>query len=439
MTAAYGQSIAKTTLFKRQSLDDLRRQNPAPSHTSFQTVAITPAYHNPLATDNAIEQQNRIMLAQHGMLPGQTSSQKEYNDIREELRQDEIKEKRDQLLLAQRKFLNSFQAFLSLNPDSFSITRAVYTAESAWYDNPPPFKDFENAIQARADLVKLILQKEGLDRYNNLALNYAIQKLYRSDNQFLDKRTRKIISIPRLGYDFNDFMGEKNWSNMFVTKLLSTGKGQCHSLPLLYLAIAEKLGAKAYLSLSPEHSFIQFFDKNGHRYNFETTNGNLVTHAWLMQSTYINATALKNRTYLDTLSSRQLYAQLLSDLLQTYINKLGLDEAAMQITGKILSIDPGNVAALMTQANYHTFVTTQKLKQAGYPSVDKLESYPDVYQAYQAMQKSYELVEQTGFQEMPKEDYQRWLKTVEEEKKKQKNLEAQLRLKQQAIKGKQTK
>lgn len=226
---------------------------------------------------------------------------------------------------------------------------------------------------------------------------------------------------------------------MFVAKLLLTGKGQCHSLPLLYLAIAEKLGAKAYLSLSPEHSFIQFFDKKGYRYNFETTNGNLVTQAWLMQSTFVNATALKNRTYLDTLSSKQLYAQLLSDLLQNYTNKLGYDEVAMQMAGKILYLDPKNIAALMTQANYNTFIAKDKLKEAGYPALEQLPHFPEAAKAYQNMLKSYELIEQTGFQEMPKEDYQRWLKTIEQEKKKQKTIEMQQQMKQQVEKVKKAK
>jgi hypothetical protein len=423
------QSIARTTLFKKQSLNELRNQDPGPGENSFQTITLTPVYHNPLIPDNSIEQQNRSILAKQGMLPGQSRNEEPSNELGREIKQDALKQKKTRLLAAQKSFQDSFQGFLTLDPDNFSITKAIYLCESAWYDQPPSFDEFEKAIRSRADLAKLILKKEGLNARDNIALNYAIQKLYTTDNRFIDQRTKRMVTIPKLGYDFEDFMGEKNWSNMFVTKLLFFGKGQCHSLPLLYLAMAEHLGAKAYLSLSPEHSFIQFFDKNGYRYNFETTNGNLVTHTWLMQSTFINATALKNRTYLDTLSPKQLYAQLLSDLLQNYTNKLGHDETTMQITERILAIDPDNVAARMTQANYNTFVVREQLKKAGYPSMDQIANYPEVNRAYQNMLKSYELIEQTGFQEMPKEDYQRWLKTVEQEKEKQKNLEIQQQLK----------
>ncbi len=234
--------------------------------------------------------------------------------------------------------------------------------------------------------------------------------------------------MPKISYDFNDFLGAKNWSNMFVAKLLGTGKGQCHSMPLLYLTIAEKLNAKVHLSLSPQHSFVQYFDANGYRYNFETTNGNLVTQSWLMQSSYINATALKNKTYLDTLSSRELYAQLLSDLLQNYTQKVGYDEFLDQLTNQILAIHPNNLVAIMTRANYNTFIARDELQAAGNPSLDQLPNFPKANQAHQNMLASYQQIEASGFQDMPQLAYKQWLKSIEKEKKKQENIALQKRI-----------
>ena len=42
-------------------------------------------------------------------------------------------------------------------------------------------------------------------------------------------------------YDFDDPLGQRDWSQMFVCKLLETGKGNCHSLPYLYKILAEEL------------------------------------------------------------------------------------------------------------------------------------------------------------------------------------------------------
>ena len=432
LTSTYGQSISRSTLFSKQSITELTQHPPTPQQQKFQEVSTTPVVinnYNPILGNNPIEQQNRIILQQQGMLPGQNNKQREVQQLKQELRNDEIEAAKAQRLAMIKPFQKSLQELLKMNPDSFSISKGIYLTESAWYDKAPTYQQFENAIKQRAELVKQLLKQEGIKADNNIAKNYGIQKLYKQDNKFTNPKTKQTFVAPKISYDFNDFSGDKNWNNMFVTKLLGTGKGQCHSMPLLYLAIAEQLGAKAYLSLSPEHSFIQYFNENGYRYNFETTNGNLVNQTWLMQSNYINATALKNKTYLDTLSNRQLYAQLLSDLLQNYTDKVGYDEFSEQLTKQILALNPKNLVAIMTQANYNTFIARDELKAVGNPPVNEIPNYPKANQAYQNMLQSYQLIEEQGFQDMPKDAYQQWLKTIETEKKKQENQEIQKRMK----------
>ena len=213
----------------------------------------------------------------------------------EELKKNEIKENYNNNL---QRFEQFNQQLLQLNPNNFSITKAVYLSEAPFYNYPPSFEVFQGAIKQKAKLARQILQKEGLSEKNNSAINYAIQKLFSQNNIYYDTKTKKEFVAKKIAYDFDDFDGEKDWTKMFVTKLLQTNSGQCHSLPLLYLCIAEQLHAKAYLSLAPNHSFIQYFDSKGERKNFETTNGNLVNIIWLMQSNAISSIALKNKTYL---------------------------------------------------------------------------------------------------------------------------------------------
>lgn len=432
LTNTHGQAINRSKLFSKHSVAELTQQSPTPQQQKFQEVSTTPVVintYNPILANNAIEQRNRIILQQQGMSPGLNNKQKEIEQLKQELRSDEIDEIKARRSELTKPFQNSLQEILKMNPDSFSVTKAIYLTESAWYDKAPTYQQFENAIKLRAEVVRQILKQQGLDPNNNIAKNYGIQKLYTQDNKFINPKTKQALVAKKINYDFNDFTGDNDWSNMLVTKLLGTGKGQCHSMPLLYLAIAEQLGAKAYLSLSPEHSFIQYFSETGYRYNFETTNGNLVNQTWLMQSSFINATALKNRTYLDTLSSRQLYAQFLSDLLQNYTEKVGYDQFSEQLTTQILGLNPKNLVAIMTQANYNTFIARDELKVVGNPPVDQIPKYPKANQAYQKMLQSYELIEQQGFQDMPKEAYQQWLKSIELEKKKQESQKIQKRMK----------
>ena len=74
-------------------------------------------------------------------------------------------------------------------------------------------------------------------------------------------------------YDFDDPFGHKDWDNMFVSKLLNTGKGNCHSLPYLYKIIAEELGISAHLALAPNHIYIKHKNEKDGWYNTELTSG----------------------------------------------------------------------------------------------------------------------------------------------------------------------
>jgi hypothetical protein len=337
-------------------------------------------------------------------------------------------------------FKNYLQQLLQLDPDSFSITKAVYLSEAVYYNTPYSFQDFEGAIKQRAALVQQLLQQEGLNPANNLAVHYGIQKLFSQDNTIRD-RSGKSILVKRIRYDFDDYNGARDWTKMFVTKVLLSNSGQCHNLPLLYLCIAEQLHAKAYLSLAPNHSFIQFTDNHNKLHNFETTNGNLVTTAWLMQSDAINVTAIKNRTYLDTLSSRKLYAQCLADFQMAYLARNGYDDFTQQLSNQILAIDSNNINALMINANYCTQVFRHLAQAANYPPSENLYQYPQLQAAYNNMLAAQQKIATLGYQDMPEQQYRQWLKSIELEKKKQRykdELEKQQRAIQQLKKIKST-
>lgn len=384
-----------------------------------------PTQPNPiLDNNNLIQQQNQKILQQSNMLPGQPTNAdqvKQMADVERDLMETKFYREQMEWLAKSQSYRQAYNYLSQLNPDSFSITKAVFAVENAYMNNKLSYNELTKALKERADLVKQILKRDGLNSKNNLAANYGIQKLFSQQNMFYSAKYHKSILVPSIKYDFDDFMGEKDYTKMFVYKLLATGKGQCHSMPLLYLMIAEQLNAKAYLSLAPEHSFIKFQDNNGSLINFETTNGNLVSTTWLTQSGYITAKALQNKTYLDTLSQRDLYARMLCDLLLGYMNKFSYDDFAEQMRQRILQINPNNTTALIIDANLKTQIALQKIKAAGSPKEEDLPNYPDAYKAYQDMQAAYATVDNTGYQAMPKDAYQKWLKSIDTEKKKQAN------------------
>ena len=300
-----GTSIAKfifTMLAVTIGVESAKAQPSTPKFKPFQPISLpnssqpqqryTPLNNgnNHILPNNPTGEQNRQYLQKQGMLPGPTdaSRQQQIDEANRDANQDAYQE-------TMQRFTSYLTQFGQLNPENFSITKAVYLSEAVFFKNAPPFAVFESNIKQVAGYVRQLMQQRGLPLNNNAATNLTIQKLFAQDNIVHDGKTGKYYNI-HFTYDFDDPFGDNDWTKMFVCKLLHTGTGQCHCMPLLYLCIAEQCHTKAYLSLAPEHSFIQFFDGNDRLANFETTCGRLVATEWLMQSDAITVTALKNGT-----------------------------------------------------------------------------------------------------------------------------------------------
>jgi hypothetical protein len=71
-------------------------------------------------------------------------------------------------------------------------------------------------------------------------------------------------------YSFDDPLGKQDWSNMFVTKLLATHQGNCHSLAYLYKILADELGAKCWLALAPNHIYIKNYSEKNRMVQYRT-------------------------------------------------------------------------------------------------------------------------------------------------------------------------
>lgn len=431
---AFTQAPVKYEVFKRTPLSQLEIRLPEPA--AFQQVSTTnntnlfqPPGINLSNNLNQISGFNPQAQNQKAIQEANTyidrQNEKEINKM---LMEEAFYRKHVEWLAKARPYTDAFERLSQLNPDSFSITKAVYIVENAWLENKYSYADFEKRMQFEASVIRQQLKNEKLDINDNTALNYGIQRRFRLSTSYFDSRKKQTFTVKPFKYDFEDYMGEKDYKQMFVTKLLLTGKGQCHSLPLLYLMMAEQLGAKAWLSLAPEHSFVRFMDKNGNLLNYETTNGNLVSDNWLNQSGYINAVALKNKIYLDTLSQRELYAQCLGDLLLGYLKKFDYDGFAETMRQRILQLNPHNMTALMIDANIKRLMALQQIRAAGSPKEKDLQQYPEAYAAYMSMQAAFDKVDGMGFQDMPPEAYQRWLQSLGQAKKKQESKELQERM-----------
>ena len=419
--ASYSQPAVPLPVFKSFEPINLSQYKPPSLSNNFQQPQgpfTTGFYNSPYpmgatAADIIRQTEQNAMRVMGVQTPGMPAPDKQ-----QQIAELEAEMKADESIASAQRFQSYLQEFLQMRPDSFSIIKAVYLTEAAYDERMPPYKEFENAVKKIAGFVKQIVKQQGQSLLNSAAVNNAIQKLYAQDNIIHNAKTGKDLLLKKLRYDFDDFDGRKDWTKMFISKLLLTGSGQCHSLPLLYLCVAEALHCKAWLSLAPNHSFIQFIDGKGRLANFETTNGHLVSLGWLMQSDAISSMAYKIGTYLDTLSRTELFAQCLADFQMNYIMKYGYDEYTHYLSQKILEYDSTNINALMTEANMAYYQFRYVCAQYGSPPREQISQYPELQALYDAAMAAQQKVNDRGYQEMPEKQYMAWLKSIDREKQK---------------------
>jgi len=235
-------------------------------------------------------------------------------------------------------------------------------------------------------------------------------------------------------YDFNDFWGRQDYSNMFVTKLLRTSSGQCHSLPLLYKMLADQLGVKTYISMAPNHTFISVNDGRGGLYRYETTNGHFTTDAFYMSTGYIKAGALKQRTYLDTLTLRENIACQLVDLAGGYEHYYGYDEFVKKCADLALKYYPQDMQGRLLAHNVALARFVKPWKAAGQPSPEVARTLPQLQPYMAEVERWNRALADVGFEEMPPEQYNKWLNALEQEKARQTSQQAAARFAPSAAK-----
>ena len=305
-----------------------------------------------------------------------------------------------------------------------NLKDAVFMVENTYFENRLNYSDFNASIKYLAETAQLKTMQDGHNWNNPVTKNVMLFRAMADTLKIkVPQRETSVVSYP-MQYDFEDFWGKEDWSKMFVSKLLVTNTGQCHSLPLLYLILCEETGAEANLAYSPSHSYIKFKDNSGDWYNLELTNGMIVTDSYIVGSGYITAEAIKNKLYMEPQTKQQVVAQCVSDLAMGYAHKYGYDSFIKQCVDSVLKYDPNNLGGWMMKSNYETQRFEYVVNQAGRPHPDILkEHYPKILELLEDRNTTYRRMDASGYREMPKDTYEAWLKSVNEEKERREHNE----------------
>lgn len=298
-----------------------------------------------------------------------------------------------------------------------NLRRAVFLVENAYYGDSVKYSDYENFIKNKVALCNAKIKEEKLDPNDNLVKNITIYRLL-TDTLKIKSGEKTIQSYP-VSYNYDDYSSEKNYDSHFVMKLMQSSIGQCHSMPLYYLILAEAMESEAYWSFSPRHTFVKIQDDNGDWYNLELTCRAILSDAHYMNNSYIKSESIRNRIYLEPIDKKNTIAEMLVELARGYYMKYGMDDFYLKCADTAIEYLSNDLNALVLKSAYQTelTLTLARLFHAPNPDILKQES-PEAYKHYELMQDLYKQIDDLGYEELPVDLYARWLDYIAKEKEK---------------------
>lgn len=298
----------------------------------------------------------------------------------------------------------------------FSFKQICFVTENTFFDNQLDYRKFDAKILQLKSIVLAWMQANPLKNYAyrdsaDFHKNLAIYKTLKDTIKFIND-TNFYAHLPYT-YDFVDFLGNGDWSRMFISKLLATHKGNCHSLPYLYKILADELSANCWLSLAPNHLYIKNRCKKIGWYNTELTSDEFPIDAWITASGYIPLNAIQNGIYMDTLSDLQAIALCVLDLAKGYefLTKNYEDGFILKCCDLVLKYHPVNVQAILLKAETLKRVYEKQIREKNVVAST----------TYQQMESLYTKLFDLGYREMPEEMYLQWLNSVSEQRDKYSN------------------
>lgn len=304
---------------------------------------------------------------------------------------------------------------------TYSFKKAVFSVENAFLDGNIDTLQFERQISF------LTLLSEGLVNSRKLIYNgkdlsdvekYAALFSIMTDSiPVISPKNETILYTP-YQYDFNDPFGNEKWENMFVTKLLETRKGNCHSLPYLYKILAEELGVEAHLALAPNHVYIKHYNQKDGWYNTELTSGLFPLDSWLMASGYVHINAIKNGVYMKALNNRESIALCLVDLALGQLKEPEPNlEFSLKCSQKALEVFPNFVNALVLKTEIKGKKLQQLLNQHGL-TLETVSQLPRANSISKEIEKELIYIYELGYRQMPESMYLDWLISLRTEQEK---------------------
>ncbi len=219
-----------------------------------------------------------------------------------------------------------------------SLKKAVFAYEWAYSEGKLNYEDYDKEITETAQRLQRFIKKKGVSHLKT-AGNYALFEYSTKPSELNGNKAFE--------YDFEDPHGKEDQTKQFVTKLMQTHTGQCHSLPLLYKIIADEMRTEAYIAYAPLHSYIKHRDEIGEWVNVELTTGRVVADEFYISTYDVTTDDIRNRIYMDTISLHKTIADCLVSMAFGYKEIYGVEDPfLLECYNVVLKYYPDDINAL---------------------------------------------------------------------------------------------
>ena len=182
---------------------------------------------------------------------------------------------------------------------------------------------YSRRIDQLVDGAQSVIQRQG---------RYDPDSVVRALNTFF-------YQVEGFHYDFSPDAYNKP-ENRYLTGVLDTKQGTCFNLPMLYMAVAQRLGYPVYPVTAPDHVFLRFVSPDLQESNIEATaGGGYSPDEDYIERLHISARGVRSGAYLKTLSYRQFLALLLETNAIAFGQRGQLDKAIHYLE-KVVQIYP---------------------------------------------------------------------------------------------------
>ncbi|MVA59345.1 transglutaminase family protein [Agrobacterium vitis] len=161
-------------------------------------------------------------------------------------------------------------------------------------------------------------------------------------------------------YDLDDPLGIKP-ANRLLQRYLTVRRGNCITMPILFMVLGQRIGLSMTLAETPLHVFVKYTDDAGKVWNLEPTSGGGFTRdEWYRKKLPMSDQAVANGVYLRALSYQEAIAVIASFLVECEIGK-GQFENALAVSDVLLRHYPNFAYVLVKQGSAYSGLLRREL------------------------------------------------------------------------------